>query len=733
MGQLFYYVKGIMEEKNYILFRQVWLNEGLAESYLNSKEVLYADIDSFTLTVLSFLEAEIFNKTSLRTIKLAFDFGEVKKSDTALLVFFASMFKSLSKADVKFGNNGFSLEEEFSTTLLFAKTICVDFEKNRYTGMLKSHIDSLLTHSKDFAVDFSNNLENGFYKKIINCEKSDSLIVTMDSSFYFRKYYNSAKQAENSLGHIFLNAATRFSLKHIEEAYKAVFGEKTLHEGIKFNERQKIASILPFLKRFFVILGGPGTGKTSVIFQIIRMYSEIIKKDFLYGVISEDNVKLCAPTARAALRMKESLNSYIKNISTDEDFSFFSKIESSTIHRLLQANSKGTDKNLLIDADLIIVDEASMLDVELFSDFIKKIGPNSSVVLIGDKNQLPSVEAGAVLGDLTNFINYFSHTNSFGFSFEFAQIVSKIIGEEQFSYSAGEHESENFKDNVIVLTESYRSSKNIIAAADCVNRSDYKSFAEILNLADAVDVFDEGFNWREVEGIRAVKTHFDTDFSKNLKALLKSFAGYIKSGYMKKVRDVEKLINNTANEHYDFDEFSPEVVKQIHDLFSEIDSFKILTLLRGTLFGCSGINSVISSYINPFFHGQQHYSGLPVMVEKNDYSRQLFNSDVGICLFVKKKFRIFFLKDEKIKVFNAYNIPSHSQAWAITVHKSQGSEYEKVLLVMPEYDNRLLSKEIVYTAITRAKTGVLIFSKTDVLQKAISRKVERSAAVFVIK
>jgi len=405
---------------------------------------------------------------------------------------------------------------------------------------------------------------------------------------------------------------------------------------------EEIGGLTPTL--FTVITGGPGTGKTTMLSKILI---EILKKD------RNSKIALAAPTGKAAKRIQES----IENSLRDTDYEFMSLIpkEAFTIHRLLghkrnSINFRHNKENPL-DYDVIVIDEASMIDLAMMSKILDALRGDARLVLLGDKDQLSSVELGSVFGDICNANN------------ELSVCVKKLS------------KSYRFKEN-----------SGIGKFAFSVRDQDIsKMLSCIKGLDDSFQLIDEN--------------------EKKLKDIL-----------IKASEKFVKICNFT----------------EVEDISKGLSSFIILTAMRNGRVGMNSVNffieeSILSKLQKTVFNygNERFFNGKPIMITVNDYNLGLFNGDIGF--FVEREKKIYFPGNETY--IDPAILPEHSMAFSITVHKSQGSEWDEVLFLLPEKNNQLITRELIYTAATRARENLSIYGKKDILKIAIMKKTWRNSGM----
>jgi len=366
--------------------------------------------------------------------------------------------------------------------------------------------------------------------------------------------------------------------------------------------------------------------------------------------------------------------------------------ETSTIHRLLgyipnspyfHYNAKNT-----LPVDVVVVDEASMVDLALMSKLIQALPLQARIILLGDKDQLASVEAGAVLGDICD--TGAEHS----FSQEFSKDCKEITGYTIHTQKNGASESE-IRDCIIQLEKNYRfGSDSGIGAVSCaVNTGDSDRAIELMKGQKYGDI-----SWKNLPQPK--------DLTQVIKAAVtQGYGDYLRAS----------------------DPF---------EVFQVFERFRILCALREGPYGVIAINYLVEQIlkgeglINP---DRRWYPGRPVLITRNDYNLQLFNGDMGIVLSdpsVNNELRVFFYStDGAFKKFHPLQLPEHETVYAMTVHKSQGSEFDKALLVLPDRESPVLTRELIYTGITRAKKSVEIWANERVFRFAVSRHIERTSGL----
>jgi exodeoxyribonuclease V alpha subunit len=430
---------------------------------------------------------------------------------------------------------------------------------------------------------------------------------------------------------------------------------------------QKVAAALALLKQFCVISGGPGTGKTTTVLKLLAaLYSSA-------GAGHQLKVRLAAPTGKAAARMQESIRSGVDALDCDDAIKAeLRDLKASTLHRLLgyKPNSvqfRHTAANPLA-LDILVVDESSMIDSTMMAKLLDAVPKHARVLLLGDKDQLPPVEPGSPFTDICL---------QYGFT--------KLLKDKLEALSGISVESKPSKqplaDNVVFLWHSYRfgADSGIGCLAAAINAADKKSAKQLMADPTFTDIAWVDYNAKECRSFDA------TEQDPVIERIQTGYAAYL-----------DALNARTS-------------VEAISKAF---DGFCVLVATNKGFNGLDTINKLSQKSLG--FYTEEHwYHGRPVMITSNDYQTKLYNGDVGLCLDIEGtgELRVYFQSEEGFREFNCSRIPAHQTAFAMTVHKSQGSEFSDVLFLLPDGDSNVLSKALIYTAVTRAKERVEIWGK----------------------
>lgn len=443
---------------------------------------------------------------------------------------------------------------------------------------------------------------------------------------------------------------------------------------------QIASAIVSLLNRFTIISGGPGTGKTTTAAKVLLLLNMCLKKNL--------RIALAAPTGKAAARLSESIQKVLSSLNVSDELKKAIPSQTYTIHRLLGTIPLSPhfrhDSSSPLPYDIILVDEASMIDLALMSKLIDAIPPKSRLIMLGDRDQLSSVEAGAVIGDICDT------GNTHQFTVKQSETLRQLL--PGFSEPGNPHESP-LADCIVSLRKSYRfdESSGIGTLSRAVNRGDVNEVSEVLDSSKYDD---------------CIRKPLPSEH--NLKNTLKSSVMEFYRPLCTE-KDPEKALN-------------------------QLGRFKILCAARQGPYGVNSINSMVISILRSsglIPRETDLFHGLPLLINANDYALDLYNGDSGVIIPEQKNsgiYRAVFKSPQStIKSFQVAQLRSWEIAYALTVHKSQGSEYDHIILILPPVPIPVLSRELVYTALTRARKSVEIWSTGSILEKAVlSRTVRRS-------
>jgi exodeoxyribonuclease V alpha subunit len=498
------------------------------------------------------------------------------------------------------------------------------------------------------------------------------LILDRANRLYLHRYWRYEDELAASL--LQRGAAAPFERELLKKGLARLFPER----GDAEPDWQRVAAAAALTRRFCVISGGPGTGKTSTVVKVLALLLEQHKGERF-------RIALAAPTGKAAARLKESI---LAGVDCAPEVAATIPEEVSTIHRLL-GFVKGSSRfrhhrENPLPYDLVIVDEASMVSLPLMAKLVDALRGETRLILLGDRDQLASVEAGAVLGDICDT------GGSHGFSAAFADLAAGLSGDRLPLQDAGTA----LGDAVVLLKKSYRfaASSGIGVVAALVNAGDGEQALAASRREEYGDI--------SLEATPAAS------------ALAEALARKILAGYRPYLSEA-----------------APE------EAFARFSEFRILCAMRSGPFGVEALNRLVqeelaqAGLIDP---QGRWYAGEPVLITRNDYNLGLFNGDIGLILPDPEsggELRAFFPTGSGMRKVLPLRLPEHEKAFAMTVHKSQGSEFDRVLLVLPDRDAPVLTRELLYTGITRGKKSVEILGEDGIFLGAVARRIVRRSGL----
>ncbi len=470
---------------------------------------------------------------------------------------------------------------------------------------------------------------------------------------------------------------------------------------------QKVACAVAVGGGISIITGGPGTGKTYTVARLLAL---------LFALADEPErlrIALAAPTGKAAARLKQSIDNALGELAGKLGAALpLAQLAqrlapAATLHSLLGARP---DTRALrhhagnpLEADVLIVDEASMVHLEMMAALLDALPPQTMLVLLGDKDQLASVEAGAVLGDLCRNAQqgrYLPTTAQYVLAASGVQIPPDMQGEGDLlaQRTVMLRESRRFGGPIGLLATAVNDGRPEEAAA-CLRSRDGAAprWLEQASIADLLDLAVDGRTG-------------DSDGYRPYLALLRRGPAA--------------------------DEAHEAWVRQVLLAF---DNFRVLCAVREGEWGVAGINHAIAQRLERVGLIQRRgewYAGRPVMVTRNDYGLKVFNGDIGIVLPDPQRAeapRVYFLDGDRVRSVLATRLAAVETAYAMTVHKSQGSEFRHVALVLPPDAGHVAARELVYTGITRARAHfTLVTPEPAVLDAAVLRQTRRVSGLQIL-
>lgn len=466
---------------------------------------------------------------------------------------------------------------------------------------------------------------------------------------------------------------------------------------------QRVAAAVAAMKRLCIISGGPGTGKTHTVTAILGVLHRLEPH-------RPPRTALAAPTGKAAARITESMRKTLASFPDSAAWTAHIPEEAATLHRLLgiregRSVPRHHAENPL-HLDVLIIDEASMIDLTLMAQTLAALPPHARLILLGDKDQLASVEAGNVFSDLCG------PRPDHGPSPNAPRPAQSRVWTETLRAATGMDVPalgpeepcgvSPLSECTVFLEKSYRfqpeSGIGRLAAL-------IRSGAPVTSWLHPGSVQDESPGATGSDSQVVFRPVAERDLPRELAAIVRRH-------------------------------FLPLVqAETVQEAYEQLDAFRILCALRETPFGVMSLNGLVEETLasmGKIPRGTRHYKGRPVLVTQNDYEVQLFNGDVGILWPDPSdgKLKAWFRRlDGAFRKVRVLRLPPHETAYAMTVHKAQGSEFRRVLLILPEQDAKVLTRELFYTAVTRAKESVEIWASESILETTVRRRSERRSGL----
>jgi exodeoxyribonuclease V alpha subunit len=489
--------------------------------------------------------------------------------------------------------------------------------------------------------------EQSGHQKLLECsaigtpDDEAPLILDNEGRLYLRRYWLYEKQLASLL---------RTRTKRKRRAKSNVYG----------TQEEAVAKAIS--GQLTVITGGPGTGKTTTVVAILRQLIEQSSE-------STPRIALAAPTGKAAARLEETVRAGIEKLSAPAEIKAKIPCKASTIHRLLGSWRGGLkffyDRKNPLPLDILVVDEASMVALPLMAKLFDALPENARVILLGDRDQLASVEPGAVLADIV----------------EAAMVMDGPL-----------------QGALLVLSKNYRfgNENAIFQLSSAVRAGDSDTALQILGKSNLQEL-----------GSAPVPT------PARLGAQLETVI----------VDQYKSYLNE----------------KEPAKALAALQQFRVVSALREGPFGVKQINKLIEGVLHRrglITDPSRLYAGQPILVTQNDYQARLFNGDVGIVLpdpedgtGNSQLWAWFIGQDNELRRLSSGRLPEYELAYAMTVHKSQGSEFDRVLLILPDRDSPVLTRELIYTGVTRASKRVDVWFNEEVFRASVTRKAVRASGL----
>ena len=507
------------------------------------------------------------------------------------------------------------------------------------------------------------------------------LVLDRENRLYLYRYWNYEQELASGLRAMAGERIAGTDPVVLKDGLDRLFGPT----GEEWPDWQRIAAAAALRSRLTVISGGPGTGKTSTVVKIIALLLE-------QSAGERCRIAMAAPTGKAAARLREALRSARTRLRGKTPVADAIPDDVFTIHRLLgvvpgSCRFRHDSRNPL-PHEIVVVDEASMVALPLMAKLVAALSRRARLILLGDRDQLASVEPGAVLGDICH------RGGEDRYSADFNAYLGQVTG-QALDGSTGFAPVPSLADSLVVLRKNFR-----FGAAGAIGK-----------ISRAINEGDPEAALREFKD-PAVQEVSMKDLSSD-GCLLAALGENVLAGY---------------REYLEKDDPA--------EALASFDGFRILCALRSGARGVSGLNRAVEGILAATGLLQPDrvwYRGRPVMIRVNDYALRLFNGDIGIALPDPERpgaLAVFFpAENGGVRKVSPLRLPEHETVFAMTVHKSQGSEFDRVLFVMPFADSPVLTRELLYTGMTRARKSLVLWCGDAIFRTAVSRRTDRRSGL----
>ncbi|RRW96919.1 exodeoxyribonuclease V subunit alpha [Pandoraea apista] len=572
------------------------------------------------------------------------------------------------------------------------------------------------------------------------------LLLDDQDRLYLARYYGYEARLAAALGRKLSSSARTAVTSEDRARLRRYFGEGVLisPEGKPEPNWQMAAAALALQRPLVVLSGGPGTGKTTTVVGLLAC---LLERD------ANLRVALAAPTGKAAQRMQEALTARQDLPETVRQALPEAAV---TLHRLLGVLPESAEQvgrrfrhhaGNPLPYDLIVVDEASMIDLSMATQLLEAVPDGARLILLGDKDQLAAVEAGAVFGELSAQ-RVFSPDMRMRLLSALAWPADEpprtgplaIGGGHQGIAGGNARRVQGLEDAVVWLERTYRFGAHsaigrlatAIKSGKVIEARKEFTLPDTSSASGSAEVGAQG-GANETKGADRVMLSEDGGIQlspANLNSLADGYSAYL-DALTEAVTTIGQLGDPAAAT-------TADIAMVAQPVFAAFGQFRVLCATRGGRRGVEFLGAQLTALLARRAGvalgagGGAWFAGRPVLVTQNEYALNLFNGDIGIALPLGPSGTLrvaFATPDGGYRLYSPASLPAHETAFAMTIHKSQGSEFERVAMVLPEQSSRVLSRELIYTGVTRARRQAWLYAPWPVIASAIARPTQRDGGL----
>ncbi len=456
---------------------------------------------------------------------------------------------------------------------------------------------------------------------------------------------------------------------------------------------QRMAAATAVLRNVSVIAGGPGTGKTTTVARVLAL----IHEQHAAAGARPPRIALAAPTGKAAARLEEAVRSEALVMEIEEAVrADLGMLEGTTLHRLLGFNPGNRTRfrhNRInrLPHDVVVIDETSMVSLTMMARVTEAVRPGARLILVGDPEQLASVEAGVVLGDIVG-----PAADGFCMDAEARRRLGEVTGHTVPGRDADAVLSSSIGNGIVLLRRVHRFGGAIAELAEAIRRGDASDALSVLRRGDS-DV-----HWIAEDAGEAPSVGV-TDAVRSLAV------------------DCGRQVIEAAR------------AGEARESIAALGRFRLLCAHRrgpeGVATWMGHVESWLRTEVAGFATGTDWYVGRPLIVTENDYGLQLYNGDTGVVVSSDGRLVAAFQRGDDVAEVSPARLAAVDTVYAMTVHKSQGSQFDVVAFILPSADSRVLTRELLYTAATRAREKLILVGTEDLLRTAIERPITRASGL----